>query len=220
MSGHSEIEIKLTGNIDKLHAVIQSSKMAPFIRSLGERKYETYYYDTKDNRLIKNNIVLRRRKLETNKNILGLKWRNPNSSLFERGEFEVGINDEKIDLGKFGEIWNQKISQIINDSEIVQKFIIIVRREIYELRSGNAVIEICLDEGEIVTPNKTCAIKEIELELKHGEILFLYDLAINFVENLHLSIELKAKSERGFLLEDERLSKYFDNALGLSLIHI
>ena len=104
MPGHSEIEIKLTGNTDKLHAVIQSSKIAPFIRNLGERKYETYYYDTKDNRLIKNNIVLRRRKLETNKNILGLKWRNPNSSLFERGEFEVGINDEKIDLGKFGEI--------------------------------------------------------------------------------------------------------------------
>ena len=81
MSGHSEIEIKLTGDVNKLHAVIQSSKLSPFIKGMGNKKYKTYYYDTKDNRLIKNDIVLRRRESADNKNILGLKWRNPSSSL-------------------------------------------------------------------------------------------------------------------------------------------
>lgn len=213
MSGHSEIEIKLTGDVNKLHAVIQSSKLSPFIKWMGNKKYKTYYYDTKDNRLIKNDIVLRRRESAENKNILGLKWRNPSSSLFERGEYEVGIQDDRVDLRAFGEIWNQKITQIIGHSEIEQKFYIQIQRKIYQLYSGDTVIEISLDEGEIVSKNKTSNIKEIELELKSGQVSILYNLAINFVEKLHLSIELESKAERGFLLEDGRLIKYFHKTL-------
>ncbi|GDX39427.1 hypothetical protein LBMAG20_16420 [Methylocystaceae bacterium] len=104
MSGHSEIEIKLTGDVNKLHAVIQSSKLSLFIKWIGNKKYKTHYYDTKDNRLIKNDIVLRRRESAENKNILGLKLRNPSSSLFEWGEYEVGIQDDRVDLREFGEI--------------------------------------------------------------------------------------------------------------------
>ena len=213
MSGHSEIEIKLTGDVNKLHAVIQSSKLSPFIKWMGNKKYKTYYYDTKDNRLIKNDIVLRRRESAENKNILGLKWRNPSSSLFERGEYEVAIQDDRVDLRAFGEIWKQKIEQIIGHSEIEQKFYIQIQREIYQLYSGDTVIEISLDEGDIVSKNKTSNIKEIELELKSGQVSILYNLAINFVEKLHLSIELESKAERGFLLEDSRLVKYFYKTL-------
>ena len=48
MSGHSEIEIKLTGDVNKLHAVIQSSKLSPFIKWMGNKKYKTYYYDNSE----------------------------------------------------------------------------------------------------------------------------------------------------------------------------
>jgi inorganic triphosphatase YgiF len=208
MPCHSEIKIKLTGDIDKLHAILQSLELSPFVKLSCQKNYETYYYDTKDYRLIKNNIVLRRRKLEENKNILGLKWRNPRSSLFERGEFEVGIQDERIDLKAFGETWNQKITQVISNSEIELKFSVIVQREIYRLCSGDTLIEISLDRGKIISTNKTCEIKEIELELKSGQVSILYNLAINFVEKLHLSVELESKAERGFLLEGGRLRKY------------
>jgi len=133
--------------------------------------------------------------------------------LFERGEYEVAIQDDRVDLRAFGEIWKQKIEQIIGHSEIEQKFYIQIQREIYQLYSGDTVIEISLDEGDIVSKNKTSNIKEIELELKSGQVSILYNLAINFVEKLHLSIELESKAERGFLLEDSRLVKYFYKTL-------
>jgi len=216
MDVHSEIEIKLTGDVDKLHEIIQSSKLSPFIKWSCRKNYQTYYYDTKDNSLIKNNIVIRKRKLEENRNILGLKWRDPGSSLFERGEIEVGIQNDKFDLRVFGEIWNQKIFQIIGNSEIEQKFCVVVQREIYKLSSGETLIEISIDKGEISSTNKKTEIKEIELELKTGQVSILYDLAINFVEKLQLSIELESKAERGFLLEDKKLRKYFYKTTGIS----
>jgi triphosphatase len=208
MSDRSEIEIKLTGDIDKLYTIIQSPELSPFIKLSCKKNYVTYYYDTKHHQLIKNNLVLRRRQLEENKNILGLKWKNQKSSLFERGELEVGIQDDKIDLKAFGETWNQKIIQVIDNSEIELKFSILIQREIYQLRSGDTLIEISLDKGEIISKNKKCPIREIELELKSGHVSILYDLAINLVEKLHLSIELESKAERGFLLEDGNLRKY------------
>jgi inorganic triphosphatase YgiF len=211
MIDHSEIEIKLTGDIDKLHEIIKSSKLSPYIKSSYKKNYITYYYDTKDNRLIKNNIVLRKRVLAHNKNIFGLKWSKPKSSLFERGEFEVAADENDIDLKLFGEAWNHKLQDIIGSVNLEKKFSILIQREIYQLFSGDTQIEICLDKGKISTEDKVCQVNEIELELKSGNVSILYNLAINFIEKLNLSIELESKAERGYLLLDNNLRKYFYN---------
>ena len=68
------------------------------------------------------------------------------------------------------------------------------------MRLSRSEIEVAFDEGAVIASERRLPIREIELELKSGEELELYQLAIQLVETLPLKLYLTSKAERGFML--------------------
>jgi len=57
----------------------------------------------------------------------------------------------------------------------------------------------------VIAGDRRLPIREIELELKSGEELELYQLAIQLVETLPLKLYFTSKAERGFMLVPESI---------------
>ncbi|MCW5603611.1 MAG: CHAD domain-containing protein [Burkholderiales bacterium] len=80
-------------------------------------------------------------------------------------------------------------------------FVTDMRRTLHVITSeaGNA-IEVCLDRGEIKSGDRIEALCEVELELKSGSAVCLFDLALRLLDIVPLRIENRSKAERGYAL--------------------
>lgn len=63
-----------------------------------------------------------------------------------------------------------------------------------------AQIEVCMDHGVVKTAQHSTPICEVELELKSGAVLQLYELALALLEIVPLELETVSKAEQGFRL--------------------
>lgn len=63
-----------------------------------------------------------------------------------------------------------------------------------------AQIEVCMDHGVVKTAQHSTTICEVELELKSGAALQLYELALALLEIVPLELETVSKAELGFRL--------------------
>ncbi|MDO9053662.1 MAG: CHAD domain-containing protein [Gallionella sp.] len=72
-----------------------------------------------------------------------------------------------------------------------------------------AQIEVCMDHGVVKTAQHSTPICEVELELKSGAVLQLYELALALLEIVPLELETVSKAEQGFRL----LSGYIEQPI-------
>ncbi len=63
-----------------------------------------------------------------------------------------------------------------------------------------AQIELCMDQGEVRTEQRSMPICELELELKSGEIQQLFELALAILEIVPFELETVSKAEQGYRL--------------------
>ncbi len=75
-----------------------------------------------------------------------------------------------------------------------------VRRTRYMLRSGDAEIELAIDEGRIRAGKRREALCELELELDRGSPQALFDMVRRLDETVPLRLGVSSKSERGYAL--------------------
>ncbi|MEZ5671971.1 MAG: hypothetical protein R3E08_06135 [Thiotrichaceae bacterium] len=68
---------------------------------------------------------------------------------------------------------------------------LIFKRIQWDIQLGDSTIELVLDQGVIQTSRTSLPLHEIELELKSGSTIALYDLALNLLNYLPLRIENK-----------------------------
>jgi inorganic triphosphatase YgiF len=71
------------------------------------------------------------------------------------------------------------------------------------LQEGDAAVELVLDTGHIQAGDRSQALCEIELELKHGPVNALFALARRIDGHVPVRIGMRSKSERGYGLNDE-----------------
>lgn len=179
-------------------------KRHPFLRGLSvgraaTRKLYSIYFDTPDLQLHQARMALRLRRvgrqwLQTLKGGGGVQ-----AGLHQRHEWETPVAGEHLDfvaleaLGAkpFPSNWRKKIRPM---------FVTDFTRSIRMVSFEGALIELSLDSGEVRAGESVHPISEVELELKSGEPLQLYRLALALLDIVPLEIESTSKAEYGYRL--------------------
>jgi triphosphatase len=167
--------------------------------STQERLTSTYY-DTPETALEQRGLTLRVREqgghfLQTVK-----KEDLAERDLLSRGEWEDRVAEGRPDLdaAQSGPRLPEGTA-----ADLRPFFVTEVTRTIFAIEPlPGTEIEAAVDEGEIRAADKDRSepISEVELELKDGDAVALYDLALQLLEVAPLRIETRSKSERGYRL--------------------
>lgn len=169
--------------------------------------FEGTYFDTEDHVLLKNDIAYRIRR-EGDRAVATLKWNGKSEGpLHIREEFNATLgswrDDIKPDPGIFRESEiGEELFDMIGDSKLEPLMQVNFRRRMLRADTGDSLVEVSIDEGEIVTPNGSAPISEIEMELYSGEKDDMEKLGSDLQKKYDLKPENDSKFARGLMLMD------------------
>lgn len=179
-------------------------KRHPFLRSLsGERaatrKLYSVYFDTPDLQLHHARMALRLRRvgkqwLQTLKGGGGVQ-----AGLHLRNEWEMPVAAEQLDFAALEASGASPLSPSLR-KKVQPLFVTDFTRSIRMVQFEGALIEMGMDSGEIRAGKSVHTISELELELKSGEPLQLFRLALALLDIVPLEIEATSKAEYGYRL--------------------
>jgi triphosphatase len=197
-----EIEIRLSVHPDDLGKLAASALVRRFAQgSATTRRLSTLYYDTPDFAFARRGVSLRVRR-QGKRFIQSVKEKNAGALLSERNEWEAPLPDARPDLRFIPDPDARERLMALAGEEIIEpKMETEIRRTTRRLKTDTGdEIEFAIDRGEIRTfanGGETLAISEIELELKGGSPLALYDVVRALSESAALTVATESKSERG-----------------------
>ncbi len=180
----------------KRHALFKSLQ----ISASGTHKLHNIYFDTPTLELHQRKMALRLRRvggqwLQTLKGGGAVK-----SGLHERYEWEFPVPAAKLDFSNLEEqIWSEHLPTSLRE-QLVPVFTTVFYRTSRLLDWHGAIIEVCLDHGDVLTSTCSTPICEIELELKSGHPQHLFELAQEILKIVPFELELVSKAEQGFRL--------------------
>lgn len=196
----TEIELKLRITPQGM----ESLKQHPFFVALAGKPGRTQhlhnvYFDTPDLHFHDSAMALRLRHtgthwLQTLKGGGGVQ-----AGLHLRNEWETPVPDRQLDFAALEQAGAPAFPAAVQNS-IQDVFTTDFTRITHLLQYEGAEIEACMDSGEIRSGNLTQPISEIELELKSGQPLQLYQLALALHQLVPMSIEATSKAEYGYRL--------------------
>ncbi len=200
MRNGRELEIKLKTSAAGLKLAMASKLLACEAPEAPRQTLRSVYFDTASSDLKKERLALRVRKTGRDAPQMGLKAAPTSENLFSRGEVEVRIPGLHPDISLFDPRIAAEIERVTEGRPLEPRFETLVKRRIRHIRVGRSEIEVAFDEGAVIAGDRRLPIREIELELKSGEEIELYELAIRLVETLPLRLHVTSKAERGFVL--------------------
>jgi inorganic triphosphatase YgiF len=167
--------------------------------------FKAAYFDTENGILAANDIAFRVRQ-EGSRVIATLKWSGKNEGpLHTREEINVPIDGEAClimpdpTIFKESEIGRQLLGLIEGKQLISFVEVGFLRRRI-RVDTGNSIIEVSIDIGEIVADSGSLPIYELELELFSGKQDDLIDLGKKLANRYSLAPEELSKYARGLML--------------------
>ena len=195
-----ELEIKFKTDSAGLKLALRSELLSTDAPDTPRRTLRSVYFDTPAGDLRKQRMFLRVRKVR-NTHIMGLKGARPLAEApFSRSEIEVRVPRLDPDITRFGEEIAAELNCVIDGQPLEQKFETQIKRRLRCLNLERSLIEVAFDEGFVVAGDRRQPLTEIELELKAGEEIALYDLAVRLADALPVRLDIMSKAERGFLL--------------------
>lgn len=196
----SEIELKFRIPVARLAAV----RRAVATRAAQVQPLAAVYFDTPGEHLARARIALRLRR-EGDTWVQTLKAEG--ASAMHRLEHNVvvaGKRQPALDLSRHdGTAAGQALREVLagaRDEPLQQRYATEVQRTQRVLRTGDARIELALDEGRITAGRRSLPICELEFELLAGTPQALLDVAGRWVDRFGLVLDVRSKSERGHLL--------------------
>ena len=183
-----------------------------------EVEIDNVYFDTHDRLLQRNRMALRVRQI-------GRRWLQTLKAegksggvLSRRGEWETPARVVRgrglLDLARLSDSpLPGLLAQREREAGFVPVFSTQVRRAQWIVESGDAVIEVALDIGEIKIEGGPEGLREpiceVELELKRGSPMALFDLALELIDvrgkvSAALIPVARSKAERGYQLAAQR----------------
>jgi inorganic triphosphatase YgiF len=165
------------------------------------KKLSSVYYDTPDFEFAKAGLSLRVRKLGRHY-VQTVKEESTGSLASDRDEHESKINSAKPDLQHVPDSKTRSQMKTIADHGRVGPIVETkIRRttRVLKTQSGEHV-ELAIDRGEIRTlanGRSVVPVSEIELELKQGSPIALYQAARRLCNSARLTINTESKVERG-----------------------
>jgi len=199
---HKELELKLELPAQCLPAL----KKIPLLRSLRAEPKRTneisVYFDTDKRKLRKRGLMLRVRRIG-HRYMQTIKATG-DSGPFERDEWEAEIAGHEPDLSMAS---GTALEPLLNGKlrrQLKPLFETRVRRTVYPLADDTHAIALTVDRGTIGTGSRSLPLCEIELELRRGNVVELFDVARELMRSLPARLAVKSKSERGYELIDNR----------------
>jgi triphosphatase len=199
----TEIELKLRLPADSIVRL----QRHPLLKSLSisrpvTKELHTVYYDTSDYDLRRNNAAFRLRRI-------GKRWiqsikggGGSIAGLHQRYEWESPVLGLQPDFTKIPDL---VLGGLFDNAALREQLRPLFTTEfkrsarLLRLMDGSEA-ELCLDRGRIVAGNASMLFCEIELELKSGSPLPLFQLALDLLPTVPLRLENVSKAERGYRL--------------------
>ena len=196
-----ETELKLRMTPEQLarlrrHALFKSHQIvAPVTRRL-----HNIYYDTPNLELHQRRMALRLRRVK-GQWLQTLKGGGQTmAGLHQRSEWEVPVPSAKLDFSGLDEIVRDEYLPPALRERLGPVFVTDFYRTSREINWQGAIIEVCMDHGEVKTEQHSTPICEVELELKSGEPRQLFELAQALLSVVPFELETVSKAEQGFRL--------------------
>lgn len=197
-----EIELKLA--LDSRH--LQRLKRHPLLADSRPqaRKLHSIYFDTPDFALMRRGVALRLRRV-------GYHWVQTVKAeaaavgaLTSRPEWEVQVADNTPDFGVLPDEARALFADL-DPTLIAPAFITEFKRQAWLVERGGSAMEVALDAGAIRggapgQPLVEQPLCELEIELKSGPAVALFDLALNLLSAAPLRVEPRSKAARGYAL--------------------
>ena len=192
----SEIEFRLSAAPERIQELKRT------LEQIGPTSIRaTTYYDSADLKLRRHGLNLRVRE-EEGRCVQTFKSNGfTGGSLLSTGEWEDVIAGDRPDFT--APETGPRMRAAITPDELRPLFKTIVHRTAIALEPRLLTrIEMTIDEGEIrdAKGDISESISEIELELKSGDPVAVYDIALRLLEVAPLRIETRSKSDRGYQL--------------------
>jgi triphosphatase len=195
-----ETELKLRIAPEHLNRL----KRHPLLKKLSTarattRKLYSIYYDTPDLDLHHRAMALRLRRvgkqwLQTLKGGGGVQ-----AGLHQRNEWETPVAGKALDFEALKASGGKRLPLALR-KKLKPLIVTDFSRTTRMVAFGGAEIELSLDSGEIRAGKESRPISELELELKSGESVQLFKLALVLLDIVPLEVEHTSKAEYGFLL--------------------
>ncbi len=191
-----EIELKLRVSPEDMAALRAHPHFAdrPW-RACRAKQLVSVYFDSDKLFLRDHGLTLRVRHIG-DKRIQTIK--SAHHGIFERSEWEQTVEGDQPDLAL---VADTALGPLLTDdirNALKPVFETRIERTAYRLNGGDTDIAIAFDEGRIVANRASCAVSEIELELRRGDPAELFKFARTIGELVPAQVDVKSKSERGY----------------------
>jgi triphosphatase len=203
-----EIELKYSiGTVEIADAIWEDDEIR-MMEEDGSRCREelnAIYYDTEDLQLLQHDIAFRIRE-EGNRVIATLKWNGKTvGALHTREELNVNLGEGKCTDQPDPTVFSQseigvELMELIGEKVLHGIIEVHVSRRKVRVDNNQAIFEIALDFGTVVTKNGTCIISEAEIELYSGKEEELISLGDHLAQKYELVPETRSKFARGLAL--------------------
>jgi triphosphatase len=195
-----EIELKLALDPRDVRRLRDSPILrSPGIKHAAPKRLVSTYYDTPSLSLQQRGIILRVRK-NGRERVQSVKMNAAEGGgLARRIELENSVRSDRPDLMQ---IADPDVRQLIQErcagNELVPVFATDVVRETWLVQLGRSRIECAIDRGIVAAGGRRAPICEVELELKSGQPVRLFQLAHRLNSIGPLRIETASKAARGY----------------------
>lgn len=164
------------------------------------------YFDTDNNTLMQSGIALRIRAVN-GRYIQTLKTRGSNRiGMHARGEWEWDIKEDVLELER---LTNEMLPENLYDRAWTQHLLQVFRtdfeRQIWLIQASGTLMEVVCDQGEVTSPYGKDEISELELELKQGDEIGLYDFASRLAMEVPVQVSTVSKAQKGVRLKTHKM---------------
>ena len=205
-----EIEIALAIPAQRLAAVRQALFSDADAKT---RRLESTYFDTADGALEAAGTVLRIRRMPDSSYVQTIKTA-AGPGLFGRQEFEQPADGATPDLAPLEQVLPPDVAAAVATAGVRPVYVTMVRRTSALAAIAGAEVELALDEGEIRAGDRKAPIREIEVELKSGPALAVYEAAERALAAGAGGLVVASKGERGSRLAKGAAPPVADDADG------
>ncbi|NVK73471.1 MAG: CYTH domain-containing protein [Oceanospirillaceae bacterium] len=160
------------------------------------------YFDTEDASLMKAGMALRIRAVN-DKFIQTVKTRGSNRiGMHARGEWEWFIPSDNLDLSLLKEVPLPEALQNMSwSAELIEVYRTDFERQVWNVETSTTKMEVVCDQGLVTSPYGEDSICELELELKGGDEVGLYQFAKQLAEQVPVQVSTVSKAQKGVRLK-------------------
>ena len=203
-----EIELKL---LVKAHGA-EKLRRHPLLKKYAsakpqDLKMSDVYFDTPDKPIRRGDAGLRVRRVNGGWVQTLKAGGSVNGGLHSRHEWETQVAGPAPDLAGLRDMvghksaWASLLYRVEVENQLLPIFTTDVKRRVWELRLPHGdQVQCVLDLGNIECNHQQAPISEIELELKSGDPIHLFDFALTLLQDIPMQIGSLSKADRGYAL--------------------